>query len=186
MDNLSKNDFRKICNIKHKNFNEIFKLNLNKKIQKDIQKVIVKNKYKNILLYMPLKQEVNLKALIKWLRLNNYKIFVPYMISQNQFKIVPYRLPLKKKKYNIYEPYFSNFTYKVKLDLAVVPIVGYDDTYRRIGFGVGFYDRFFNTLNYKPFTIFTQYCDCKSTKIITDSYDVKADIIINKKGLKWK
>jgi len=186
MDNQSKNSFRKICNIKHKNFNEIFKLNLNKKIQKNLKKIIIKNNYKNILLYLPLMQEVNLKQLIIWLRINKYNVFVPYMISKNKFKIVPYRLPLKKKKYNIYEPNFSNFKYKIKLDLAVVPIVGYDDTFRRIGFGVGFYDRFFNSLNYKPYIIFTQLSDCKSEKVITNDSDVKANVIVNNKGIKWK
>ena len=186
MDNISKNNFRKICNMKHKKFNEMFKLNLNKKIQKTIKKIILKRRCKSILLYLPLKQEADLKQLIRWLRINKYNVFVPYMISKNQFKIVPYRLPLKKKKYNIYEPSFSNFKNKIKLDLAIVPIVGYDDTFRRVGFGVGFYDRFFNSLDYKPYTIFTQLCDCKSKSMITNDYDVKAEIIINNKGIKWR
>jgi len=186
MDNLSKNTFRKYCKEVHRNFNVIYKINVNKKIQNILKNIIIKNKYKNILLYLPLKQEVDLKQLINYLRANNYNVFVPYMISENQFKIVPYRLPLKKKKYNIYEPNFSNTMYKIKLDLAIVPIVGYDDTFRRVGFGVGFYDRFFSSLKYKPYTIFTQVCDCKSKNIITNDYDVKANIIINNKGLKWK
>ena len=185
MNNISKDSFRKLCIKKQKSFNDIFKLKINKKINTDLREIIKKNKYKNILLYLPLKQEVNLKLLINLLRKNNINVFVPYMISKNEFKIVPYRLPLKKKKYNIYEPCFSNFKYKVKLDLAIVPIVGYDNTYRRVGFGVGFYDRFFSKLNYKPKIIFTQICDCKSQSIITNNFDVKANIIINNKGISW-
>jgi len=184
MDNPSKISFRKYCISKQKSFRKINKLKLNKNIQ-NILKKIIKGRYKNILLYLPLTQEVDVKFLIKWLRQNNYNVFVPFMISKNQFKIVPYRLPLFKKKYNIYEPNFSNFKYKVKLDLAIVPTVGYDETFRRVGFGVGFYDRFFSSLNYSPVIVFTQFCDCKSKYIITNNYDVKANLIINNKGLKW-
>jgi 5-formyltetrahydrofolate cyclo-ligase len=186
MNNKSKNVFRKYCINKQKNIKEIFKLKINKKIEKYIENIIIKNKYKNILLYLPLKQEVDLKHLINKLRKNNINVFVPYMISKNEFKIVPYRLPLKKKKYNIYEPYYSNFVFKIKLDLAIIPIIGYDNTFRRVGFGVGFYDRYFSSLNYTPKIIFTQLHDCKCENIITNDYDVKANIIINKKGIKWK
>jgi len=186
MNNKSKDTFRKYCIDKQKNIKEIFKLKINKKINKIIENIIVKNKYKNILLYLPLKQEVDLRPLINNLRKNNINVFVPYMISKNEFKIVPYRLPLKKKKYNIYEPNYSNYVFKIKLDLAIIPTIGYDNTFRRVGFGVGFYDRFFFSLNYTPEIIFTQLCDCKSENIITNNYDVKANIIINKKGIKWK
>jgi 5-formyltetrahydrofolate cyclo-ligase len=74
----------------------------------------------------------------------------------------------------------------VRLDLAIVPTIGYDETFRRVGFGVGFYDRFFYSLNYVPYMVFTQLCDCKSNNIITNKYDIKANIIINNKGINWK
>jgi len=186
MNNTPKDTFRKYCINKQKNLQDIFKYRINKKINKNLQDIIKKNRYKNILLYLPLKTEVNIDLLIKYLRKNKINLFVPYMISKNEFKIVPYRLPLKKKKYNIYEPNYSNFKYKVKLDLAIVPTIGYDETFRRVGFGVGFYDRFFYSLDYKPKIIFIQTCECKSKIIVTNHYDVTADIIINNKGIKWK
>jgi 5-formyltetrahydrofolate cyclo-ligase len=141
---------------------------------------------KNILLYLPLDMEVDVRGLINYLRRKkNYNIFVPYMIGET-FKIVPYRLPLSKKKYNILEPNNSNFKYNVELDLAIVPIVGCDDSFRRVGFGVGFYDRFFASLKKKPKVVFTQLCLCKSTNILTQDHDVQADYIITNKGILWK
>jgi len=99
-------------------------------------------------------------------------------------KIVPFRLPLNKKKYNIFEPNNSNI--KVKIDLAVVPIIGTDLTFRRVGFGVGFYDRFFASLDYKPKIIFTQLCLCQTKTTLTQIHDIKSDYIITNKGVKWK
>jgi 5-formyltetrahydrofolate cyclo-ligase len=102
----------------------------------------------------------------------------------NTLKAVPFRLPLYKKKYNIYEPKDSNL--RVKLDLAIVPIIGTDSSFRRVGFGVGFYDRFFASLDYKPKIIFTQLSLCKSKTTLTEIHDIKSDYIITDKGTIWK
>ena len=185
MDNLNKSDFRKFCINKLRNIPRFNKLRNNKYISNEILSIIKKNKVKNILLYLPLKIEVDLKEIIFYLRKNNINVFVPYMTGINTFKIVPYRLPLTKKKYNIYETNNSFLKCKIKLDLAIVPIIGFDDSFRRVGFGVGFYDRFFSSLKHKPKIIFTQMCECKSTKIITNAFDVKADLIITNKGKLW-
>jgi 5-formyltetrahydrofolate cyclo-ligase len=93
-------------------------------------------------------------------------------------------LPLKKKKFNIYEPNNSFLKFKIKLDLAIVPIVGFDKDFRRIGFGAGYYDRFFGLLKYKPTIIFTQICKCYCKKTITQTHDIKADYIITNRYYK--
>lgn len=184
MENITKSDFRKEC-IKKLNFcSKSSKLRKDKYISKEILKIIKFEKAKKILLYLPLGLEVDVRPLINSLRKRKeYKIFVPYMIGDS-LKIVPFRLPLKSKKYKIKEPNFSNFSYKVELDLAIVPIIGTDDSFRRVGFGVGFYDRFFSSLKKRPKTIFTQLCLCKATNILTLKHDIKADYIITNKGIK--
>lgn len=182
---VTKSDFRKLCIEKLKACSKQSKLKNDKFISSDILKVIESKEIKNILIYLPLDMEVDVRGLIKSLRKKKkYNIFVPYMIGET-FKIVPYRLPLEKKKYNIKEPRNSNFKYNVDLDLAIVPIVGFDDSFRRVGFGVGFYDRFFSSLKKKPRVIFTQLCLCKSINILTQFHDVQADYIITNKGILW-
>ena len=132
-----------------------------------------------------MKIEVDLRHLINWLRQNNYKVYVPYVTSKTTFKEVLYRLPLNKNKFKIYEPNNSNKYIKTKFDMAIVPIIGFDDTFRRIGFGFGYYDRYFSNLKQKPFTVFTQISTCKSSDIITDDYDLQANCIITNKGILW-
>lgn len=93
------------------------------------------------------------------------------------FKIVKYRLPLHKKRFGIKEPN-NSFLKPKKIDVAIVPIVGVDVLNKRIGYGKGMYDRFFDKLNYKPTIVFTQLVLCKSNSILSDNYDIKADYII--------
>ena len=184
MKNLTKSDFRKLCIKKLKFCSKFGKIRKNKFISKKILEVIEIEKPKNILLYIPLHMEVDVRGLIDILRKEKkYKIFVPKMIG-NSLKAVPYRLPLHKKEYSIYEP--NDSFLKVKIDLAVVPVVGTDDTFRRVGFGVGFYDRFFASLDYRPKVIFTQLCLCQSKTTLTQVHDIKSDYIITNKGIQWK
>jgi 5-formyltetrahydrofolate cyclo-ligase len=93
------------------------------------------------------------------------------------FKMVPFRLPLKKKKFGILEA--GNTLRNInKIDIAIVPVVGVDGNLQRIGFGKGMYDRFFAKLKKKPYTIFIQPKLCYTNKMICDSYDVACDVLI--------
>jgi len=95
--------------------------------------------------------------------------------------LVKYRLPLKIKKFGVKEPNKSN-RYNKKIDLAIVPIIGTDKTLRRVGFGKGFYDRFFEK-NHKNINkiVFVGREYCVSSEVITDDWDVKGDFYITPK-----
>ena len=143
-----------------------------------IYRYIVKNSSKNIMLYLPLAMEVNIYNLINHLRKEKRNLFVPFM-EGSSFRLVKYRLPLRKRKFGIKEPNNSNQYRTKKLDLAIVPIVGIDVTKRRIGFGKGMYDRFFEKENKNiKKTIFVSRKLCYTKDVLTDHYDIKSDIII--------
>lgn len=136
---------------------------------------------KNIMLYLPLKQELNTLLLIKLLKRDKKRIFVPFM-EYSSFKLVEFRLPLQKSKFGVYEPK-NSYRYKIPpLDLAIVPIIGIDKTFRRIGFGKGMYDRFFeqNRTKIKE-TIFVTRKLCYKSEIITNSYDIRAEVVLTLK-----
>ena len=152
---------------------------IDKLINKNLLMYIKKNKLKNIMLYIPLKNEVNISHLIKDLREKRYNLFVPFMEGKS-FRLVKYRLPLQKKKFGIKEPKLSYIKVK-NIDLAIVPVLGIDKSLRRVGFGKGMYDRFFEKNGkYIKEILFIQRELCYSKDIITNSYDIKADSIITK------
>lgn len=149
-----------------------------KKIVHALYQYIVESHAENVMLYVPLKTEVNLYPLIQRLRKEKKVLYVPFMEGAS-FRLVKYRLPLKKKKFGIKEPNDSK-QYRIKnIDIAIVPMVGVDVTQRRVGFGKGMYDRFFEeqSENIKK-TVFVARELCYSKEIITDEYDIKADMII--------
>lgn len=173
-----KNKFRKQCLNRLKFYNNITKIKKDKKICKVLLEQIDRQKAKNILLYIPMDIEVNVKPLINVLRKRkDIKVFVPYMV-EDSFKAVPFRLPLNTGRFNIKEPRNSSFK-RFSIDLAIVPIVGVDSTFKRIGFGKGMYDRYFWRLKENPYKIFVQRTFCQSNQILSDKYDIQADYIIS-------
>jgi len=137
-------------------------------------------KNRDILLYWPLNIEVDLTSLIHTLRKRN-RVYLPFM-QGDSFKMVPFRLPLTRKKFNIFESGNSIRNIK-KIDIAVVPAVGVDSQAKRIGFGKGMYDRFFERLPSSPIIIFTQTKECYIDKAICDDYDIKANVLITPNAL---
>ncbi len=177
---MKKNEFRKIC------LKNLKKSSKNAKLLKD-KKVLIKLKFilktlnkKRILLYTPLKIEVNTMPLIHSLR-GKYLVFVPFMQGVS-FKMVKFRLPLKKGHFNISQPSNSNFKL-AKIDIAIVPIIGVDGEYKRIGFGKGMYDRFFSSLKYKPIIIFVQIEKCFTKTKLSDNYDISCNYLITPKEI---
>ena len=150
---ITKDTFRKESIAILKRTENISKYRKNMVVLRDLEKIIDLLKPKTILLYLPLGFEVDIRKLILKYR-KKLLIVVPFMEGKS-FKMVKYRLPLSVKKFNIYEPPNSN--YKLfKLDLAVVPVVGVDGKFQRVGFGKGMYDRFFANLKEIPPIIFIQ------------------------------
>jgi len=173
-----KNSFRKNCLKQLKGAQKRGRYIKDKLVISKLHRYLLENNAQDILLYLPLKMEVNLYPLIKQLRKEKKKVYVPFMEGKS-FRLVKYRLPLKVKQFGIKEPHDSKqYRYK-KIDVAIVPIVGVDSTFRRLGFGKGMYDRFFEK-EHKNINkvVFVARELCYSKKVITDHYDVRADNII--------
>ncbi len=179
---IDKASFRKVCMKKLRKASLSGKKYKEHKIIKSLDKILDEINPKTILFYLPLSFEVDLRALLNKNR-KIRKTYVPFMVEES-FKMVTYRLPLKRGNFGVYEPKNSLLNIK-NVDVAIVPVVGVDSDARRVGFGKGMYDRFFAGLRQKPITIFVQLDACICEEKITDYYDVQADIYITPKQLKY-
>ncbi len=147
-------------------------------VRKEVEKLIKLFMPSSILFYAPLSTEPDLMPLIKKYR-KKIDIYLPF-IEEKSFKMVKYRLPLKKNSFNVYEP--KNSYFKVKnIDMIIVPVVGVDGDYKRVGFGKGMYDRFFETLNKKPIVVFVQRYRCFTKQKVTSYHDISCDFYITPK-----
>ena len=174
---ITKEHFRKKCLEIHKKAlsNRYF---LDTQVNDKLMKILKKRAKRGdvILFYMPLDMEADIRKSLQKMR-RNHTIVIPFMQGKS-FKMVPYRLPLKKNKFGIYEAGNSLRKFK-NLDMAVVPAVGIDKKNRRVGFGKGMYDRFFAKLKKKPYTIFVQRQECRTNENVCDDYDVAADAFVS-------
>ncbi|MCW8953544.1 MAG: 5-formyltetrahydrofolate cyclo-ligase, partial [Sulfurimonas sp.] len=73
----------------------------NAKLNNQLLYEISKFKNPKVLCYAPLPFEPDIRKTINTIR-KKCDIFVPFMEGES-FKMVPFRLPLKKKKFGIYE-----------------------------------------------------------------------------------
>jgi len=179
---MNKNEFRRECIDKLKQGNRVINYRLDKIVTQLLYKYIKEYNCKVVMLYIPLKIEVNINSLIKRLRREGVTLLVPFMVGKS-FRLVKYRLPIKIKKFGVREPSISNVIYK-KIDLAIVPIIGMDESFRRVGFGKGFYDRFFEGSEKRINRVFfVSRKQCISKNIITDDYDVKGNVYITPKKI---
>ncbi len=177
---IDKAVFRKRCKDKLTKSSKIAKIYKDKMIEQHLQKIVNIYKPKNILSYIPFGFEPNIVTF-----LNNQRkkchIFVPFMEGVS-FKIVKYRLPLFEKRFSIKEPNNSFFRF-VRVDMAIVPVLGVGRDYKRVGFGKGMYDRFFAKLDYMPIIIFVQIDKCFDKNATTDKYDIQSDFYITPKKI---
>jgi 5-formyltetrahydrofolate cyclo-ligase len=150
------------------------------KVNAKLESLIRKYDPKSILFYIPMPHEVDVGKLLQQER-KKRTIYVPFMVGDS-FKMVAYRQPLIRGRFNILEPKNSFLDIK-DVDMMIVPILGMDKSYRRVGFGKGIYDRFYGRLKRKPLVIFTQTTLCYTSSLVTDDYDIKADYVVTPKKL---
>ena len=173
---MTKNIFRKNCIKNLKSQPQHNKLYRDKKVNQRLLKLLNGVKNKTILFYYPLGFEADIRDSLKKLRKTN-KIYIPFMQLQS-FKMVTFRLPLYKKQFGILEA--GNTHRKInKVDIAIVPVIGVDGNFQRVGFGKGMYDRFFASLKHKPFTIFVQSKLCYTNEKVCDLYDISSKTLIS-------
>ena len=175
---MDKKCFRKKCLKRLKAISKNRRYINDKLVNFKVDKVIQKHKPKSILFYLPLSLEVDTKSLIYNYR-KKLKIFTPFIVGES-FKMVQYRQPLRCNSFNIYEPSNSQIKFK-RVDMIIVPVVGVDGNFKRVGFGRGMYDRFYEKLKNRPIVVFVQRIKCHTKKKITDDYDVRCDYYITPK-----
>ncbi|ACS81760.1 5-formyltetrahydrofolate cyclo-ligase [Desulfovibrio salexigens] len=101
-----------------------------------------------VLLYWPIRNEVDVRPLLKNAWEGNKRLFMPCCRKnepgQMDFGVVRAEADLASGSFGIKEPCRTRceFPDAVSPDLIIVPGVGFDRSGFRIGFGGGYYDRF--------------------------------------------
>ena len=68
-------------------------------------------------------------------------------------------------------------------DIVIAPLVGYDPSNYRLGYGGGFFDRTLASLPKKPLVIGIGYGSCELPTIYPQAHDIPMNVIVTEKGV---
>ena len=113
----------------------------------------------------------------------NYKISLPKIKKKFKMDFFDWSIkePLIVNNYGIPEPTSNEIVYP---NIFLVPLVAYDEKFNRIGYGGGYYDRYFKKIikTKKIIKIGLAYSFQKVKKIPINDNDMKLDFIITEKN----
>ena len=179
---MNKSEIRnKILKIRKKKFDKNLNINLNKFIS-----FLKKNKLnqKNIGGYYPSNYEIDDLDILDLLEKKNFKVSLPIIQKDSQMNFYSWSKndPLRINKFGIPEPITFKIFYP---DILLVPLVAFDSRLNRLGYGGGYYDRYFEKLekNKKVIKIGLAFSFQKISSIPINQYDKKLDFIITEKEI---
>ena len=171
----------KIIKIRKKKFDKDFKIDLVKFIS---FLKINKLNFKSIGGYYPSNYEIDDLNILDLLEKKNFKVSLPIIKKDNQMNFYSWSRndPLKINKFGIPEPVSSNIFYP---DILLVPLVAYDSSLNRLGYGGGYYDRYIEKIEKvkKVIKIGLAFSFQKISSIPISQYDKKLDFIVTEKEI---
>jgi len=175
---ISKTEIRKNSIEKRKNLGQDY-INIQSEIM--ISKVLNTVEYKNamhIFTYISTPFEVRTEGFIRQAISDNKILLVPVLISKTRMAagIISNDTVFIKNRYNIDEPEIKNI-YDGKIDIIITPALNFDSGGARLGYGGGFFDRFFE-IHKEALKIGLCVDELIAENLPCESHDIKMDMII--------
>jgi len=141
-----------------------------------------KKNFKSIAIYWPMLYELDTRPLIKLLLEKKIDIYLP-SISSNQLKFFQWKLndTLIFNRLKFYEP--KQKSIKKNPSLILVPMLAFDKNGFRLGYGKGFYDRFFEK-NKNLFYLGYGYEFQEVNYLPSEHFDLRCNTIITNESIK--
>ena len=181
---MLKNEARKLFLSKRISITSEAYNHINNKILEGIESLKPQLEEKNIHIFlsMPDKAEIETSRIIELLRSWNCTIYTSisnFDKSTMDTAELKRDTIIKENKYGIPEPVSSQFTSSSILDIIFIPLLAYDQSGYRVGYGKGFYDRYLANCDKDLFKIgLSPFEPIKSISNI-DKFDVPLDICIS-------
>ena len=142
-------------------------------------------KSENIMCFVSFKNEIDTHKLIKYFINKGKNVYIPFVDTEKNIMLIS-KLEsfdeLEKGYYGILEPKeeFLRITSPNILDTVITPGVVFDKRGYRIGYGGGFYDKFYAMENMNVKKIGFCYREQIVDRVPIEKFDVKLDYIISK------
>lgn len=160
-------------------------LSVEVKRQKDViiceqlEKLIEENDYNVIHSYIPMGSEIDLTGLLKNLLAKNKTIVCPKSLAKKEMQNLVLRslYELEDGRFGTKHP-ASGIEYDGDIDIFIVPGLAFDKRCFRVGYGSGYYDKFFSSIN-KGYKVGISYNFQIIDAIPNENHDVCLDYIIS-------
>lgn len=163
--------------------------------EKEKLSLIIREKFLNlsevknaeiVMSYMDFKNEVETRKINEILMENGKKVLVP-RVSENKEKIIPVEVTgeYRKGNFGIEEAKGKDFL-NGKIDIVIVPGIAFNENGGRIGFGKGYYDKFFSEREKaedKILKISLAYDFQIDNRFKEEKHDKNVDIIVTEKRI---
>lgn len=163
-----------------------------KNLLTEILKTPAIHKAKHIALYLPNDGELDPTPIIHWCWKMKKSVYLPVLhpLSHNRLWFIRYtpQTPMTRNKYGILEPKtpYRLIRSAKMLDIALLPLVAFDEQGARLGMGGGYYDRTFSFIRQynaqRPQLIGLAHEIQKVEKLPIESWDVPLSCIITDTG----
>lgn len=129
-----------------------------------------------IFIYVGFGSEITTETFIKkWI--NKKQIFVPE-IENGKMNLIRLKSwdELAPGHFGVLEPTSSDY-YEGKIDLVVTPSIVFDNNGYRLGYGKGYYDKYFSSREY-DISVGLSYHKLLQDNVPKEDHDIKVDVII--------
>ena len=145
---------------------------ISRKISDKIRSLDVYKNAENVMIFYPLKYEINLLSLME----DNKQFYLPRVCGENLL-VCPFAKcdRLAKSEFNVSEPLTESVSSDI-LDVVIVPALAVDTNNFRLGYGGGFYDRFLKSC--KAYSIVPVPQKLIVEKLPVDDFDVPVNCVV--------
>lgn len=139
-------------------------------------------------LYLSIGAELDTAPLLAALQRKHHRIYVPCVDSHRdgRMRFVPLapHTPLRRKRFGILEPATRGGSAS-RIDVLILPLVGFDAQGTRLGSGAGYYDRWLSRQRPRPLCIGYAYAIQECAVLPREPWDRSLDAICTERGLRW-
>lgn len=167
---------KKILRKKYLEIRKNCKLNI-KKIHNNLFSLNDFINAKTVFIYVPFGDEISTYEIIEMCFKLNKKVAVPKCVDNNlEFYYILSFSDLKNGAYNILEPITKIQATDFENSICITPGIAFDKKGYRIGYGKGYYDRFFK--EYAGIKIGVCCKECLIDDVFHDEFDIPVDYVL--------
>lgn len=142
-----------------------------------------------VALYLASPNEADLSPWVESVQASGLQLFAPVVgaqVGQMDFYPIETDTLIRQGRLGLREPVVQRDDRPIdpdKLDVALVPLLGFDDHGQRLGMGGGFYDRYFSSAEQRPWIVGIAYDIQRLEKSLpSEPWDVMLDAVVTETG----